>query len=729
MSDKTDTFDNVNFGRLFARIRRRALGTAVLALLLFGVSAAVIVHLRPRYQAGAMVQVGEQLARVLDNATVVAPKAEDVESVLSEVQVLQSPDLLASVVRRLNLQDTDEMTGRDRGAAEVWAERVWAWLEAQGGLTPQLPIVGDAVGDDAADPVAVATAELARHVYVDAAGRSRVIHVSATSTDSARAAAIVNALIDVYLERQAATKEEAATRTLGVLRERIGGLRKQVEDADRNIEAYRQKMQLFRAQALNGAGDVSLAAEQLQTLSTTLATATAAREEAEAKVRAASASGGVPEALSNRLIQELHDQESVIAAKQADLASKQLPSHPAMLAVAAQLREVRGKLANETGRIMQSLRNEAEVARARERAIAEQVAKVKVEVARYEDAAVPLRAAEQQADTSRKLLADLSRRQHEIEALRGAQEPDAQRISTARPPLLPYFPRTKALLFVAFIGSIGTSIGLNLAMEMRNRGVWSGDEVRDMLGVNCLGLVPLVSTRRRRSPADYVVQKPNSAFAEAIRTISVWIDVLHGTGAGRSVLLTSAVPGEGKTSLAMALGRQSAHGGERVVIVDLDFRRPSTHRIGRVSNLPGVAGVLTGRATLDQALRKDAASPAWLLPAGDASNPAALLRGPALRDLISNLRYRFDLVVLDSPPTSVVADTRIVAKEVDAVVFVTKWGSTARDLVATELRSLEESGAQVIGITLNHVNIREHARYGYSDSGIYRGTARKYYVN
>ena len=100
-----------------------------------------------------------------------------------------------------------------------------------------------------------------------------------------------------------------------------------------------------------------------------------------------------------------------------------------------------------------------------------------------------------------------------------------------------------------------------------------------------------------------------------------------------------------------------------------------------------------------------------------------------MRELISSLRYRFDLVVLDSPPTSVVSDTRIVAREVDAVVFVAKWGRTPRELVASELRSLEESGAQVIGVTLNHVNTKEHARYGYSDSGIYRGAAKRYYVN
>ena len=158
--------------------------------------------------------------------------------------------------------------------------------------------------------------------------------------------------------------------------------------------------------------------------------------------------------LNNRLIQELRDQESLLAARQAELASKQGPNHPAMLAINAQLHEVRAKIGNETGRVLQSLKSEVEVARARERAIADQVAKMKVEIARYDEAAVPLHAAEQQADTSRKLLADLSRRQHEIEALRGTQVPDAQRVSVARTPQLPYFPRTKSLLFAALLGSL-----------------------------------------------------------------------------------------------------------------------------------------------------------------------------------------------------------------------------------------------------------------------------------
>ena len=719
--------ETVNVGRLFARVRRRAFSTLLLTAVLFAASAAVIVNLKPRYQASAMIQVGEQTTRMLDNATLMTPKAEDVEAVMSEVQVMQSSDLLADVVRRLNLQDTEEFNGRDRSIAQRWAEKTLTWLQQQTGLAPP-PVEEESSGD----LVAEATAQLQRQVFVDPAGRSRVIHVSAVSTDRNRSAAIVNALIDAYLQRLRDAKTDSATKMLAVLRDRITGLRKQVEDADRKSEEYRKKMQLFRGQSVNGTGDVSLASQQLQALSTSLAAATAAREQAEAKVRtAASYTGGgtMPEALSNRLVQELHDQESLLAAKQADLASKQLPGNPAMLAVGAQLREVRSRLSTESSRILQSFRNEAEVARAGERALADQVAKVKVEIARYDDAAVPLRAAEQQADTSRKLLSDLSRREHEIEALQDAQEPDARRVSTARPPLLPYFPRTKALLFVALIGSLGSSVGLSLAREMRNRGMWSSDEVRDLLGVNCLGLVPLVSTRRRRSPADYVIQKPKSAFSEAIRTVTVWLDVLHGSGTGRTVLLTSAVPGEGKTSMTMALGRQIASAGERVVIVDLDFRRPSLHRVGRVSNTPGVVGVLSGRATIDQALRKDVASSAFLLPAGVADNPGTLLRGTALRELISSLRCRFDLVLLDSPPTSVVADTHVVAREADGVVFVTKWGVTSRELVAAELRALEQSGAQVIGVTLNHVNAREHARYGYSDSGIYRGEAKKYYLN
>jgi capsular exopolysaccharide synthesis family protein len=699
----------VNFSRLFARLRRRATGTLLLAALLFAAAAVVIVELKPRYQAEALLQVGEPTARMFDNAT---PQTVDVEALMSDVQGLQSNDLLTDVVRRLNLQNTDEFSGRDANQIQLWARRTLAWLQRQSGVT--LVEVADDAPDDA---VAVATSILAQQVHVEPAGRSRVIRVFATSTDRDRAALIANTLIDAYLQLLADTRQQAATRMLAVLRQRIAVLEKQVEDADRETAAYRNS-------------DVSLASQQLQTLTASLAQATATREQAEAKVRTASANGAsVPEALSNRLVQDLHDQESVLAARQAELAAKELPGNPAMRAVSAQLAQVRTELARESNRILQQLRNQAEVARAGERALADRVAKVKVEIARNNEAAVPLHAAEDQANASRKLLEDLTRREHEIQALQGAQEPDAQRVSIAHPPPLPYFPRTKALLFAAFVGSLGGGIGLSLALGARNRGMRSGDEVRELLGVNCLGVVPMVSTRRRCSPADTVIQEPKSAFAEAIRTIAVWLDVLPGNGGGRTVLLTSAVSGEGKTSLSMALGRQLAHAGERVVIVDLDFRHPNTHRIGGIGNTPGVAGVLTGHATLEQALRTDAASPASLLPAGLADDPAALLRGPALRELISTLRCRFDLVVLDSSPSSVVADTRIVAREADGVVFVTRWGETPRELVAAELRNLEEAGAQVIGVTLNGVNAREHASYADSGSGIHRGAAEKYYLN
>ena len=162
------------------------------------------------------------------------------------------------------------MAGRERTRLQLWAEHTLNWLLAQVGLTPSLP--QNNVPDD---PIATAAAALQRDIFVEPAGRSRVIRVSATSTDAARASAIVNTLIDAYLERQSTEKEQAAVNTLAVLRDRIAGLQKQIEDADRKTEAYRQKMRLFRVQGgqnANGTNaDVSIASQQLQTLTAGLA--------------------------------------------------------------------------------------------------------------------------------------------------------------------------------------------------------------------------------------------------------------------------------------------------------------------------------------------------------------------------------------------------------------------------------------------------------------------------
>jgi capsular exopolysaccharide synthesis family protein len=194
------------------------------------------------------------------------------------------------------------------------------------------------------------------------------------------------------------------------------------------------------------------------------------------------------------------------------------------------------------------------------------------------------------------------------------------------------------------------------------------------------------------------------------------------------VLITSAQPGEGKTSVATSLALVQALAGQRVLLIDADTRQPSVHEVTGAAREPGLLDVLSGRATLEQALRPPNEIPFAILPAGAPTpNTPTLLASQRMDALLAELRPRFDLIVLDSPPVMAASDSRILARKLDAVALVVRWAATRRETVRHTLRQLEGDGA-LVGVLLTLVDARRHAQYSYGDSGAYTGALEKYYT-
>ena len=197
------------------------------------------------------------------------------------------------------------------------------------------------------------------------------------------------------------------------------------------------------------------------------------------------------------------------------------------------------------------------------------------------------------------------------------------------------------------------------------------------------------------------------------------------------VVVTSSVPDEGKTSLAVSLGRLAAKGGMRVLLIDADLRHPSVG--AQFSNrMPqaGLVEVLTGRCDLASVLQRDQLSPLEVLPVATApTNPAELLSSAAMKKLVEVLRQYYNLIILDAAPVLPVSDTRMLSRLADKVVYVVKWNSTSRKAVANGLRLLREANADVAGTVLNQADLRRHAIYdnGETTSGYGSNYDGRYY--
>lgn len=698
----------------------------IIATTLLGVALAylAVVNLTPQYVAKATVMLDPRQANVVDVEDVLSGLPAGDDTVNSEILVIRSPLLVSHAVRTAGLANAKEFMPQP---------------ESSDGLLGWLSSTED---DTLAANVETAEARLhAQHAEILAnvlerlnvarAGRSRAIDLRFTSEDPEAAARLVNALADAYLADQLQAKQQATASAQEFLDSRVAELRAQVQTAERAIEAYRIDAGLV------GTGAGTIAAQQLSGLNTQLVLASAKRAEAEARLgqarRLAGAGGAesAAEVLQSQLIVNLRDAETEAERRIAELAEEYGERHPQMISARTQLRDVQRRIASEVAKIIASLQNEVAVARARESALEANVAGLERTAADQGAAEVQIRALEREADAARALFAQFLARASETATQRDIQRPDARILARATAPTTPNFPKPATILPIAAMLAFALGIVLALLLEQLERGYRSSEQIERALGLRPLGLVPAVSRRTRRGapPEAYVLDKPSSAYAEALRSIVTSLRFGGADGAApRSVMVTSALPKEGKSTLALSLGRMLASGGRSVLLIDADFRRPRVAEALGLETGPGLAGVLGGGAHPDAAMRRDDASGLHVLPAGamTATSAADMLGSEAMAQLLRAVEQQYDLVLIDAPPALAVADSRVLASQVDAVLFAVKWAKTRRRTVNVAVSRLQDAGARIVGAALLAVDVRKHAQYGFGDSDVYFA-ARGYY--
>jgi capsular exopolysaccharide synthesis family protein len=269
--------------------------------------------------------------------------------------------------------------------------------------------------------------------------------------------------------------------------------------------------------------------------------------------------------------------------------------------------------------------------------------------------------------------------------------------------------------------------------ETLDAGLATAEDVERRLGAAYLGSVPALSSvtdNANESPIDYVVSKPLSSFAEAFRTLQAAIMHARVDDPVKVVAITSALPGEGKTLTSMCLARSAAIQGHRVLIIDCDLRRRTVNRMLKTEPQVGLLEVLSGEATLQQAITPDTATGAHVLPlAASTFTPKDVFGSSAMDRLLADLRGRYDLVVLDTAPILPVADTRVLAPKADLVVFLARWRRTPEPAIMSALRLLSGSDIHLGGVALTQVDMKQQAKYGYGDPGYYYSEYKKYYAS
>ncbi|MCC2664748.1 MAG: protein tyrosine kinase [Geminicoccaceae bacterium] len=737
--------DELNLRELWRAISRRKLILLATILAITGGAFAYVQQQTPLFTAEALIHVQNRDAQVVEIDGVVEELVADPATIESEIQLLTSRAFLRRNVEELGLVNDPEFNPslRADAAEPSFLESLNPfnyipedWLAS---LSAPEPTDVDEIASRL-DPEAVKLNQVigafAGGVEVEQVGRSYVISLSFLSEDAAKSAKIANKMADEYLVTQVEAKYDAAQRAIEWLSRRIDELRGEVLEAEAKIVEYRTQNNLV--DTASASNPITL---QFFQLNTQLALAQAQRAEAEARLSQArsllNGEGGVSSAalvLNSPLMTSLRDQETQLIRRLSEMSTVYGENHPQMVNTRAEIQSIRDKMQDEVQRIVQDLANEVAVARAREQELTNSMGRLQGDAARVDLAGVELSDLTREAETNRQLFQTFLTRFREIVEQQGLQDADARILSAADVPSVPSHPKVALFTLIAFAASLVLGVLLVFVVERwdSDYGFRSADEIQTALGVRALALVPDLSRRETQGiPAeDYILQKPNSAYAEALQRIRTSLFLTDGEHPPKSILITSSVPLEGKSTIAASLARQSARSGLKVILIDADLRRPRLHEVIGLPNQNGLSEVLTGRANPEAAIKRDEKSGLDFLPAGvGVVSPPDLFRSSTMKILLEEMAAYYDLVIIDSPPVAAVSDSFTLSGVVDKSVYVIRWEQTPRNVALAGIRQMVEAGADIAGIVLSRVDVKKHARYGYADSGYYQGYYRKYYVN
>lgn len=714
-------FDLRALFRVFLARRLTILGTVVACTVL---AAIAVFQITPIYSASAYVLVGQRENKVLDQEALVGGLTMDSATIENQIQVLRSTAIAERVVQKLNLARDPEF-GRGQQSWVAFLNPL-NWLRSSGEgekISRRSPTVSTV------DPALVR--RFASRLTVAAQGRSSVIRVTYDSIDREKAALIANTIVDQYIYGQLESKFDTAKRTTAWLDDRLAQLAEQVRQAENAVEQYKIDNDL--GDASNG---TTLASEQLSELNGQIVLARSNLAEQQAKYRQVNSlysSGGnvdsVAAVINSPLISTLRGQQAELLRKEAELATKYGDRHPQMIALRDEMKNLDAKIEVEVKRIIKNLSNEVAVAKARLESLETSVREIQGTTNNQGKASIKLRELEREAKSRRALYEQYQKSLTGSEGKERIQTADAQPMGKATPPADPSFPNKPMVMGVTLLASSVMGMLLALLIERLDSGFRTGVEVERVLQLANLAVVPKL--KGEKVVADRVVSKPLSAFSEAVRSVYSGLQLSNVDRPPKVVVMTSSVPHEGKTSLAVGLGRIASKGGARVILIDGDLRHPSV--AGQFSPRrpnAGLVEVLAGRCDLASVLHRDPISPLEFVPvATPPSNPADLLASQSMRRMIEVLRQHYDLIIIDAAPVLPVSDTRLLSRLADKIVYVVRWDSTPREAVMSGLKLLHDIDADIAGVVLNQADMRRHAIYGYgSPSYGYGSKYTRYYA-
>ncbi|MDB5864622.1 MAG: Tyrosine-protein kinase etk [Betaproteobacteria bacterium] len=705
----TQTMDLVIYWRSIAKRKWMILGLATA----IAIATWLVVNTdTPIYRSSVTLLVEQNRARVSPTEEVYANVGDGREHFQTQAEILKARALAVKVVDKYDPTKHPDFDPRQR--EKGWQDR----LKQQLGFTVAEPKWTEYALHEAA------IGSLMGRMSVEPIRLSQLIKIHFESADPATAAEIANAIADTYIESDRQARFEMTGRASEWLGDRLEGLNKNVEDAQRALQAYREGASIINTQGLAQSG----ASSHIADLTTRLVAARQRRYAAEHAYNQVNTSKDkldvLPIVMHNSLASQLRDSEREAQKRLDELALRYGPEHPRMLQAESELKKLREQMAQQVQSVVASLRNEYELAQANEKAVERSLSEAKSNVQSINRKEFELASLERAVATNRQIYDMFLNRFKET---RASQEIDTNTVARvtdeARASQYPVKPKKEQATSVAFVLGILLGALISLLLERLDNTLKSADDVEEKLERPMLTMLPLLGASEAKSVGRHYLEDPTSVFSEAIRTARTGVLLSSSDEPNPTLLVTSSVPGEGKTAVAINFALAEAQ-TKRALLIDADLRRPSVAaKLGLDPTKPGLTSLLTGAATFEECLQRVPGSSLYAISAGPAPlNPLEMLLSQRFERLVKALAGTCDILIIDSPPVHLVSDALVLSKLATGVLFVVKADSTPYPLVRRCIRALEEVEARLFGVTLNQLDFKRAQRY----YGAYTGSYYKY---
>lgn len=716
----------IDFDRILAAVRRQWRLVALAAVLGGLLAAAYIATAVPLYTAYSSVLIDKSSNRIVNELALSEQQASsltDEIAIASQAEVMKSEQLASKVAQTLGLIDNEEFLTPTRSVLGTAKSLVfslfdvasWFGSEEEESETPEARL-------------RKAVDILTDNLSVTRVGGTTVMALSYTSPSPEMAAKVAQTYAETYITDQLDSKFEATRRAGGWLQGRIEELRQRSLASDQTVQKFRADNGLMTTDG-RLISDQQLADlnTQLSEARSEVAVARARYESTRTLVESGDVNSVVADSFTNTVISTLRTRYLEASKRESEISRQLGENHLQAVRLRGEMGEYAGLMFGELRRLADSYQNDLRVAEARE-AAADTAVKSAIGVSTDANRLqVQLRELEREADTYRNLYQTFLQRYQQAIQQQSFPITEARVISAAYAPDKPSKPRKALVVALGMFLGGAVGAGFGTLREYRDRFFRTGDEVREELGLELMGLVPSVrpvasprrtpeevlaaKTQRVLAPANnlgrYVNENPFSSFAEALRSAKIAVDISVERSGAKVIGVVSVLPGEGKSTIAANLGSLLAGQGHRTLLVDADLRKPGLTRALADDPEQGLQDLILDRKQLAEVAMSDPETGMVMLPVSKSQrivHTSEFLGSAAMSTMLSNASKDFDYVVVDLPPMAPIVDVRAITQMIDAFIVVVEWGGTSRRMVRATLRDHPLVMEKCVGVILNKVD-------------------------